>query len=95
MNKYEITFIINPTLEEATIKNVAKDMESILTKKKAKIIESKELGQKTLAYEIKKHNKGYYFLILVEATSDAIKEFDRLALINENVIRHLIINLDK
>ena len=43
-----------------------------------------------------KYKSGYYFLYNIEAKNDkAVKEFDRVALINENVIRHLIINLDK
>ena len=55
----------------------------------------KELGQKELAYEIKKHKSGYYFLINVESNVDAINEFDRVALISEEIIRHLIVKLDK
>ena len=57
---------------------------------------SKELGQKEFAYEIKKFKSGYYFLYNIEAKNDsAIREFDRVARLDENVIRHLVINLDK
>ena len=37
------------------------------------------------------YNNGYYFLFVVEASHEAVKEFDRLAGINENILRHLII----
>ena len=53
------------------------------------------MGQKELAYEIKKHKSGYYFLINVESDVNAINEFDRLATISEEIIRHIIIKLDK
>lgn len=92
---YEILFIVKPDLEEKAIKKVAKDLENVLVDNKAKILSSKEMGQKELAYEIKNQKSGYYFLINVEATNEAIKEFDRLALINEAILRHLIIKLDK
>ena len=51
----------------------------------------------TLAYEIKvgsnTYKSGYYFVVNVEASDDkAIKEFDRLALISQDVVRHLVIN---
>ena len=96
MTKYEIMFIVQPNLEEEAWKKVVKSLEKSLTSNNAVITLSKELGQKEFAYEIKKYKSGYYFLYNIEAKNDkAVKEFDRVALINENVIRHLIINLDK
>ena len=50
MNKYEITFVVKPDMEEAEIKNTADTMKKVLTDKKAKIEEEKALGQKDLAY---------------------------------------------
>ena len=93
--KYEIMFIVRSDLEEKEIKNVAKSFEKILMDNKAKILSSKELGQKELAYEINNQKSGYYFLINIESDSKAINEFNRLANINESILRHLIIKLDK
>ena len=95
MRKYEIMFIVNPTLEEATIKSVAEDMKKVLEKNKAKVEEMKDMGQKTLAYEINKHKKGYYFLIVAEAPIKAINEFNRIANVNENIIRSLVVKTEK
>ena len=95
MTNYEIMYIVRPNLEEAQIKKVHENFVKVLTDNGANVTETKELGQKQLAYEIKKHNTGYYFLINLEANDDkAIKEFDRLALISEDIIRHLIIKLE-
>ena len=52
------------------------------------------MGQRELAYEMKKYKNGYYFLYVVEANNEAIAEFDRLARISENILRHLIIRID-
>ena len=96
MTNYEIMYIVRPNLEEAEIKKVHESFVKLLKDNGANVTEAKELGQKQLAYEIKKFKTGYYFLINLEAENDkALKEFDRLALISEDVIRHLIINLDK
>ena len=96
MKHYEIMFIVRPDIDENAVKNTVKTFEKILTDKKAKIILSKELGQKEFAYEIKKFKSGYYFLYNIEAKDDtSVKEFDRVARIDENVIRHLVLNLDK
>ncbi len=91
MNKYEIMFIVKPDLEETAIKNEAENLKKVLTNLEAKIVEEKAMGQRELAYEIKKYKNGYYFLFVVEGSHEAIKEFDRLAGINENILRHLII----
>lgn len=94
MNKYEIMFIVRPDMEEADIKKTAESMKKVLTDGKAKIIEEKAMGQKELAYEIKKFNTGYYFLFIVEASKEAQQEFNRVARINENIIRHLIVKVE-
>ncbi len=94
MNKYEIMFIVKPDLEESAIKKEADKLKKALTEHKAKIIDEKAMGQRELAYEIKKYKNGYYFLFTLEALSNAIDEFDRLARIDENLLRHLIIRVE-
>lgn len=94
MNKYEIMFIVRPDMEETEIKKTAEDMKKVLTDNQAKIIEEKSMGQKELAYEINKVKTGYYYLLVVEANSDAVKEFDRVVRISENLLRHLIVRVE-
>ena len=96
MNKYEIMFIVKPDLEEANIKSVVSSMKEVVESKGAKVLEEKEMGQRELAYEINKYKMGYYFLFVVESNNnDATAEFDRVALINENIIRHLIVKVEE
>jgi len=96
MRKYEIMFIVRPDLEEASIKKVAEDMKKVLSSKNAKVLDVKEMGQKELAYEMNKYKTGYYFLFTIESeTDEATKEFDRLALISEDIIRHLIVKVEE
>ncbi len=95
MSKYEITFIIKPDMEEAQIKKIAEDMKKVLADEGATITEEKALGQRELAYEINKFQTGYYYLYVVEAPTNAIKEFDRVARINENLLRHLVVKVEE
>lgn len=94
MNKYEIMFIVRPDMEEAEIKKTAEEVKKVLTDGKATMTEEKVMGQRELAYEINKFNTGYYFLFVVEATAETVKEFDRVARINENLLRHLIVKVE-
>ena len=96
MRNYEIMFIVRPTLSEEETKQVIKNFGDVLTSNGATVVDSKDMGQRELAYEIKKFKSGYYYVYQVEANDDkAIKEFDRLALISNDVIRHLITKIEK
>lgn len=95
MRNYEIMFIVKTTIGEDEVKNVVKKFQDVLKKDGAKDIELNEMGQRELAYEIKDCKTGYYYVITCNAEDKAVKEFDRLALIDSNIIRHLIINKEK
>ena len=96
MRKYEIVFILKPDLEEKAIKDTVKKLEKTLTDNKAVITLSKELGSKEFAYEIKGFKSGFYYLYNIESNTDAaVKEFSRIASIDESVVRHLVINIEK
>ena len=91
MNKYEIMFIVKTDIDEKTQKDVVKTFEKVLTDMKAKINNTNDMGQKKLAYPINKQLRGNYYVFNVEASTDAVKEFDRKARIDENILRHIII----
>ncbi len=94
--KYELIFIVKPDIEESLVKGVNDSMKALLEEKKANIVAAKEWGQKELAYEINKYKTGYYFYYLVEdKDAKAVKEFDRVALINENIIRHVVVKVEE
>ena len=96
MRNYELMIIVRPTLNEEENKAVVENFSKVLTDNGSKIIESKEIGQRELAYEIKKFKSGYYYLYTIEAEDDkAVKEFDRLAGISSDIIRHLITRIEK
>lgn len=95
MKKYEIMFIMRPTLSEDEVKKVVKSFSSVITKNGSKVKEEQNMGQRELAYEIKDFKSGYYYVFEIEAKDDkAINEFDRLALINKDIIRHLITKVE-
>lgn len=44
-----------------------------------------------LAYEIDNETKGYYVVFNVEATPEAVAEYNRICNIREDILRHIII----
>lgn len=95
MNNYEIMFIVKSTIEKDIVESTVNSFKKIITEHKGTIENFKELGQKQFAYPIKNEVNGYYYVLTIKSKSLTIAEFDRKALIDENIIRHIIINLDK
>lgn len=91
MTNYEIMFIVKANLEDSTLDKIVNDAKNLITDNNSKVIEFKDLGKKKLAYPINKEISGCYYLMQVSATNECIKEFDRKLLINENILRHLIL----
>ncbi len=95
MRRYEIMYIIRPNLEESVRVAQIEELNKILTDNNSKDLKVDEWGLKDLAYEIADLKKGYYVVLDVVASIEAINELDRVMKIRENVIRHMIINRDE
>ena len=91
MRKYEIMYIIRPNIEDEAKKALVERFNTILTDNGAELTEVKEWGKRRLAYEINDFRDGYYMLVQVQAEAAAVQEFDRLAKISEDIIRHMVI----
>lgn len=91
MRKYEIMYVVRPNIEEDAKKALIERFEEILTSNGAEIIESKDWGKRRLAYEINDFKEGFYQIVKVNSTDAATNEFDRLAKINDDIIRHIIV----
>ena len=95
MRNYEVMFVIKPTLEDEATKTIVETMKKVLEDKKAKVNEVVNMGRRELAYEIETFKNGSYFLFKVEGEPEAVKEFDRVANINEDIIRHIVVKREK
>lgn len=94
MRKYEIGFIIKPTLDEAANRAVIDQLKAIYTADNCEIVDELDLGLRELAYEIEKHKSGYYYFLVVNAESATNQEFERICRISEDVIRFMVVNID-
>ena len=91
MRNYELMFIVRPNLEDEATNVVCENMKKLMEDNKATINEVVNMGRRELAYEVKGFNNGNYFLIKVSCDKNAVKEFDRVANINEDIIRHIVV----
>lgn len=95
MNNYEMMFIVKATNEGTVVTGTAEEIKKIVESNNAKITSFKELGIKKLAYPIKKEINGYYYVINFTTNKESVAEINRKTSLNENIIRHLIINQEE
>ena len=88
-DKYEILYIINPTLDEEGIKAIVEKFKAMV-EAEGPLTSIEEWGKRRLAYPINDLNEGYYVLMTCEAKPELPAEIDRVMKITENVMRSLI-----
>ena len=91
--KYEIMYIIRPNIDEEAKTALIERFDAILKYNGAEVIESKDWEKRRLAYEMNGYREGIYHIVKVSSPSSAtaVNEFDRLAKINDDIIRHMIV----
>lgn len=96
MTKYEILYIIRPNIDEEAKNALVARFDEILTSNGAVNVESKDWEKRKLAYETNDFREGLYHVVTLEAetTSEATSEFDRLAKINDDILRHMIVKVE-
>jgi small subunit ribosomal protein S6 len=91
MRTYELTVILDPTLDDNTSKAEIDKIEKLITNSSGKILKIDKWGIRRLSYLIKKHNQGNYFLFLIEAESGTTSAVEKSLRINDNVLRYLTV----
>ncbi len=94
MNKYESVVIVNPNLEEESIKNLIKKFSDLINTD-GNIISVEEIGKRRLAYEIKKQKEGFYIVIKFEAKPELIAELERNYRITDEVMKFIVVKEEK
>ncbi len=92
VTKYEILYIIRPNIDEEAKTALVERFDTILKENGSEVAESKDWEKRRLAYEINNFREGIYHIVKVSSEdAKGINEFDRLAKINEDIIRHMIV----
>ena len=91
MANYEILYILSPSItdeeREATIAKFKDYVES----NNGTVAGIDKWGLKTLAYPIKFKKEGHYVLMTYAAPAETSIAMGKLMLINDNILRHIIV----
>ena len=87
--KYEVMYIINPTLSEEETAAVVEKFKG-LVEANGTLEELEDMGKRKLAYEINYLTEGYYVLMKFTSGPDFPAELDRILGITDGILRRLI-----
>ena len=94
MNKYEVMYVIDPTLEDSVRNELISYFSGIVEKNAGMIDRIDEWGKRRLAYAINYKTEGYYVLMYIQGPSELPRELERNFKINDKVLRYLVIRYE-
>ena len=89
MRRYELTVIF--PLEEDQHKAGRDQLLSDLAANGVEIEKTDEIGDRDLAYEIKKRKRGRYVLLVIKSDPAKITVLDRIFKLNANLLKFLFV----
>lgn len=95
MNLYECVFIGRQNLSQQQIEALGASLGLLVSQNKGNIARSEYCGFRSLAYPIKKNHKGHYYIMHIKAFPETVAELNRTMKINEDIIRFLIVKVNK
>lgn len=95
MNKYELTVVVNATVEDDVRAAVIEKVKDLITRFGGTNTEVKEEGKKRLAYEIQKMNEAFYYFIHFDAEANCPAEMEAQLRIMDNVLRYLCVRVEE
>ena len=92
MRQYELMVIF--PLEEDQQKAGREQLLTDLGNNGVEIEKTDELGDRDLAYEIKKRRRGKYILFTIKADPARIAGMDRIFKLNTHLLKYLFVNIE-
>ncbi len=94
MPLYESVLIARQDATVAQVEELAEEMTGIITGLGGAVPKKEFWGLRNLTFRMKKNRKGHYVLFNIDAPAAAVLEYERLARINENVLRFLTVRVE-
>lgn len=91
---YEYTFLTRGDLSKNQVDDLLEKVSQTVNQFKGKITKTEYWGLRYLAYKVKKNKKAHYCFLNLDVSSQCMKEVQRLASVNENILRTLVIKVD-
>ncbi len=88
-------YIVDPDTPVETIGKLNEAVGSLIEKEGGTVVRMDDIGQRTLAYPIKKKTEGHYVLFEIEGSGQEIMELERRMRVNDMIIRYITVRVDE
>jgi small subunit ribosomal protein S6 len=95
MNHYETIYIVNPTLDDDSLKEAIDKFSNLIKKLKGSIVKVNEWGKRKLAYELKRFDKGYYVVLDFCALPKMVTELERNLKLDDRILKYITVKIDE
>ena len=86
---------MNSNLEDGQVETVVARYQEFITKNGGEVTTADRWGRRRLAYPIRKKNAGFYVQLLHKSPTDIVSKLEQTFKLDEEVIRHLTVAVDK
>jgi small subunit ribosomal protein S6 len=93
MNYYEKIVILDPNIDDTAVEETVQRIKDVIIKEGGEIFKTDNWGRRKMAYELNKHKKGNYILLLFQAPPPTILQIEKLCKVIDSIIKFMIVKL--
>lgn len=87
--------VVNSNLEDSQVESLITRYQEFVSKNGGEVTNIDRWGRRRLAYTVRKKNAGFYVQMLHNSPTDIIPKLEQSFKLDEDVIRHLTVVIDK
>ncbi len=93
MRQYETIYILRPSLAEGEYEEAQKKFVDLIEKNQGVMIKVDQWGERTLAYPLKKMNKGYYVVLEYCGDAGLTEELERVFKLDDGILKYQTVKI--
>jgi small subunit ribosomal protein S6 len=95
LRSYELLLIISPEVADEELEGRVDKIHQLIAERGGEVSSTEPWGKRKLAYPIEHFMEGHYVLIKFGFKPESCKELEASLRISEEILRHLLINLEE
>lgn len=95
MRRYETIFITDPELQDAERDSLTQKLNELISERDGTLLKVDDWGQKRMAYEIRKKQRGHYIRLDYCGNGSLVDEMERLFRIDDTILKYMTVLLEK
>lgn len=95
LNLYENILILDASLSDEAIEEATQKVKDLISGSGGEVLKVDPWGRKKLAYELNRHSRGFYTLLLFNAPPDTIKKLEDYYNVSDFIVKFMVRKLEK